>query len=205
MYKFTETGVLKGYLDAPWGLSELNGSDYGISGTDITKASARAWRQGGFNYTQSIAQNRLLEAASSGGALTPFQDGAGWEGTWTLPVCDMGTNDWNGQFGDSGVFPCCCGANCTDTAAFVKAANMHGFQTLLRGCKNQLDKSKGNGTLDFGDVDYGFGWQHSFPLVWAALPRAQKAGVAIGFIIGVPIVVSLLVCWCVGIASICCG
>jgi hypothetical protein len=80
---------------------------------DITKASARAFRIGGFNYTQSTAQNRIVDSLSSNGALTPFADGAGWEGTWTLPVCDTGTNNWNTQYGAQpsryGMLPCCCG------------------------------------------------------------------------------------------------
>jgi hypothetical protein len=80
---------------------------------DITKASARAFRVGGFSYTQDMAQERLVSSMSSNGTLTPFKDGAGWEGTWTLAVCDMGTHNWNTQFGNKtsryGVLPCCCG------------------------------------------------------------------------------------------------
>jgi len=80
----------------PWGLDRLNGSVYGISGgvricsiykphladheQDIAKASARAFRVGGFNYTQAMATSRIMSSLSSNGTLTPFLDGAGWEG-----------------------------------------------------------------------------------------------------------------------------
>jgi hypothetical protein len=112
-HRYDEDGILRGHLDKPWGLDELNGTHYGINGSDITKASARAFRVGGFNYSQDIAHSRIVKSISSNGLLTPFTDGAGWEGTWTLPVCDMGTHNWNTQYGNDtsryGMLPCCCG------------------------------------------------------------------------------------------------
>lgn len=174
-YLYHEDGVLKGHLDKPWGIDQLNASDYNISGSDITKASARAWKIGGFNYTQDMAFKQIQLSVSSNGTLTPYADGAGWIGTWTLPVCDIGTHQWNTQFGNKtsryGMLPCCCGPDCKDTAAFVKAANLHGFQTLLRGCKAQL-----HGTdLDFNNIDYGFKWKKSCALGWAEAPTWKKS------------------------------
>jgi hypothetical protein len=155
-YLYHEDGYLKGHLDKPWGLDQLNEPSYGISGNDITKASAGAWHIGGLNFTREMAYDLLQKAISSNGTLNPWRDGAGWPGTWLLPVCDMGTYNWNTQFGEKrgnyGMLPCCCGPHCRDTKAFVQAANMKNFKTLLHGCKKQLE----NSGIDFKTIDYGF-------------------------------------------------
>jgi len=78
-----------------------------------------------------------------------------------------------------------------DTKNFTDAANLHSFQTLLRGCKAQLKGSD----INYKDVNYGFGWQKSFPLFWATLSMAQKAGMALGIVFGATLV-SLLCCAC---------
>lgn len=115
LYRYIETGVLTGYLGKPWGLDALNGSAYGIPGPAITEAAARAYLYAGFNYTQQDVNDRITASLSSNGALTPFEDGPAWEGTWSLPVCDTGDMDWNSQYGQRkngqyGMLPCCCGA-----------------------------------------------------------------------------------------------
>ena len=90
------------------------------------------------------------------------------------------------------MLPCCCGnspfsstkpfhaprneltttgPDCKDTAAFVKAANLYGFQTLLRGCKAQLYGTD----LDFNSIDYGFKWKKSCPFGWAEAPTWKKS------------------------------
>lgn len=89
-YFYHESGTLKGYLDAPEGLAQLNESAWGISGGDISKASAASAKVGGFNYTEEMGRGALSEAIASNGSLSPWEDGAGWRGTWTMPVCDMG-------------------------------------------------------------------------------------------------------------------
>ncbi|OCK74569.1 hypothetical protein K432DRAFT_447221 [Lepidopterella palustris CBS 459.81] len=169
-YFYHEDGVLRGHIDKPWGLDNLNGSLYNITGTDITKASARAFKIGGFNFTRDMAFQQIEESVSSNGTLTPYLDGASWTGTWTIPVCDIGTHQWNTQYGKNGsrygMLPCCCGPNCTDTATFVKAANMNNFQTLLRGCKEQLKDTD----LDFNAIEYGFTLKHTCALGWAVSP-----------------------------------
>jgi hypothetical protein len=75
------------------------------------------------------------------------------------------------------------GPNCNDTAAFVKAANMQGFQTLLRACKEQY--------ADYESVDYGFQWKTSIPLKWAMWGIAKRIGfvlsTALSFGLAVPI------------------
>jgi hypothetical protein len=75
------------------------------------------------------------------------------------------------------------GPNCKDTAAFVKAANMQGFQTLLRACKGQY--------ANYESVDYGFEWKTSIPLKWAMWGIAKRIGfvlsTAASFGLAVPI------------------
>lgn len=185
-YAYRETGILRGYLDQPEGLDQLNDSAWGIAGSDISKSSAASAKTGGFNFTQDMAHEALASAIASNGTMSPWDDGAGWVGTWTLPVCALPRN-WNAQFANAssryGVLPCCCGEDCRDTKAFVAAANLVNFQTLLYGCEEQL---KGSG-IDFSTVDYGFGKKKgpaALPMYWATLGTGVKAGLAIGIIAG---------------------
>jgi hypothetical protein len=80
---------------------------------DISKASGAAYRVAGFNFTHEDENAQLQNSLASSGSISPFEQGAGWIGTWTLPVCDMGQNNWNTQYGDQssrfGLMPCCCG------------------------------------------------------------------------------------------------
>ena len=183
---------LKGYLDAPSSLSKLNNSIYGIDPADISRSSARAWAYAKSNYTNDDVMNRIEASVASNGTLTPFQDGPGWEGVWTIPVCDLGVHvEWNTQFGDQkeglGRLPCCCGPKCADTAEFVKAAGMKNYEVLRDGCERQLKGSD----INFSRVDYGFG---SF---WSRISIGQRAGIVIGVIF---LFVALLACFCC-----CCG
>jgi hypothetical protein len=118
--------------------------------------------------------NQLEEAFSSNGTVSPFKQGAGWVGTWTLPVCDMGANNWNTAYGAKptrfGLMPCCCGPNCSETKDFIKAANMQGFQTVLHACQAQLQKT----SIKYADVIYGIKWKRSYPLRFAAWNIWQK-------------------------------
>ncbi len=138
--------------------------------------------------------NRIEASVASNGTLTPFQDGPGWEGVWTIPVCDVGSHvEWNTQFWDKkegfGRLPCCCGPNCADTAEFVQAAGMKDFQTLLHGCKRQLKGTE----IDFSKVDYGF-QTDSFAHKWPTWSTGQRAGIVIGFIVAFAIAIMVLYC-----------
>lgn len=200
-YAYQESGILRGYLGKPKGLDQLNDSAWDISGTDITKSSAAAAKIGRYNFTQEMAHQAIHDAIASNGTLSPWEDGAGWRGTWTLPVCDMGTHNWNSQFDDTssryGMLPCCCGENCKDTKDFVKAANLVGFQTLLYGCEKQLKGSD----INFGDIDYGFKKKKSLPLYWATLNMAQRAGLGSGIVAGGLVVIFALICCLAGCCS----
>jgi hypothetical protein len=134
-YMYKESGTLQGYLDKPYGLDVLMNETYGINGSvspspfpsssrnlnvltadgqDISKSSARAFRVSGFNFTQDDSWQQLSDALASNSTSSPFLDGPGWTGTFTLPVCDIGTNNWTTAYGDTspgrfGKLPCCCG------------------------------------------------------------------------------------------------
>ena len=112
LYVYRETGHLQGYQDAPYGLQNLS-TDYQIPPTDITKSSALAWQMNISDLNQSEAFKIVTSALSNPNASDPFLQGPGWVGTWTIPVCDTGTQNWNTQYGDKkqgmGFLPCCCG------------------------------------------------------------------------------------------------
>ncbi|KAK4168142.1 hypothetical protein QBC43DRAFT_296821 [Cladorrhinum sp. PSN259] len=196
LYRMHE-GRMTSRLSKPEGLDDLNGTQFGISGYDITKSSARAFRAGGFNYTQEIQLKELEAAMASNHTLDPFAEGAGWSGTWTIPVCDTGKYDWNSQYDDStfkyGRLPCCCGADCKDTKAFVKAANILGSQTFLRVCYEQL---KPLANIEFEKIDYGYKREKTFPVVWKGWSDGKRAGVVIGMILGGVVVLSIMIIPC---------
>ena len=150
---YTPYWYRKGKLIAPPAILVLNGSLYGIKASQIAEASARAWEVAGNNYTEKVALKRMYTALRSNGSLTPFQDGAGWEGVFSLPVCDIGTrpkwlDDYSGK-----ILPCCCGKDCKDTREFVELAHLDKSHSWHRRCKKQLKDTE----LDFDKIDYGIG------------------------------------------------
>jgi hypothetical protein len=134
----------------PEAMTEL--PSYGIPLDAPTESSARAFEFKKYNYTNNVALEQL-HASLFNATSNPVLDGARWTGNWNITVCDMGDHlEWNGQYGESSMAPCCCGHNCEDTKTFVQLANLHGVQSYLKQCRKQL---KGT-DLDFDDIDYGF-------------------------------------------------
>jgi hypothetical protein len=147
-------------VKAPPGIQSLNNTLYNINSSQIAESSARAWEFAGNNCTHETALKRLQGSLLSKGALTPFQDGAGWEGVFTLPVCDIGNRPkWVVEYNQK-VLPCCCGVKCKDTKRFLKLAHLDKSQSFYKACKKQL---KGT-DLDFNSIDYGHGDQIPPPL-----------------------------------------
>ena len=131
----------------------LNGSFFNISASQVAESSGRAWEFAGNDYNDTISAQRLQTALLSKGALTPFQDGAGWEGVFNLPVCDVGYRPkWVNDYDDL-VLPCCCGVGCRDTKDFVSAANLNGSKSWLHNCEYHLMGTDLDGT----EIDYGLG------------------------------------------------
>ncbi|KAL1603764.1 hypothetical protein SLS60_005354 [Paraconiothyrium brasiliense] len=98
-YAYHESGILKGYLEPPSGLEHLNDTPWDISGIDISKSSAASFQTARFNFTETMGHDALADAIASNGTLSPWSDGAGWVGTWTLPVCRFPAGyNWNSQY-----------------------------------------------------------------------------------------------------------
>jgi hypothetical protein len=124
-YLYKETGTLRGHLDRPYGLDVLMNASYGINGTAITESTARAWRVAGFNFTTDDAWQQLSDSIASDSPTSPFLEGPAWIGTFTLPVCDIGTEDWTTAYGDTssgrfGKIPCCCGKSIQYSACQIR-------------------------------------------------------------------------------------
>lgn len=73
-------------LGRPQGLDDMNGTYFGITGRDVTKASAKSFRAGGFNYTNEDFITEMENLLANGGINAsigdPFKEGAGWAGTY---------------------------------------------------------------------------------------------------------------------------
>ncbi|KAF1810259.1 hypothetical protein P152DRAFT_106160 [Eremomyces bilateralis CBS 781.70] len=118
LYRYQEDGNIKGHVEQPWGLDKLRGAPYFITGEDIVKASVGAWRFAPTNYTYDQGIRQVIEMAISNQAVSPFKEGAGFSGTFTIPVCDTGKRNFNSQWTSpskrvvsTGKLPCCCGPN----------------------------------------------------------------------------------------------
>ncbi|KAF3921115.1 hypothetical protein AA313_de0210271 [Arthrobotrys entomopaga] len=182
-YFYYEYDVLVGYLDDPPALSFLK-SNFSISGNDISASAAAAFSLGGLNFTTEMAYQANSHPVHNNDSVIDFDNGAANAGTFNIPVCDA-KRQWSSinlnqsitQFGNGaisdkyGMLPCCCGPDCVDTAKFIELANMKGFQTLLRGCKSQLDKSTG---VQFDQINYGYKISNAIPYLWAIAPLWKR-------------------------------
>ena len=146
-----------GHLDKPYGYDSL--VDHGITPANITKASAQAYRAKGIitgtpalgTYDDVASQQVVANIGNGNGR----QLLGGLPGEWTLPVCAQGTNYWtwnydSGTVGTGGntpgnsMFPCACGPQGSETAAFLAAANFNYQNTymqegaLANGCTDIL-------------------------------------------------------------------
>ncbi|KAI9876348.1 MAG: hypothetical protein M1830_006697 [Pleopsidium flavum] len=163
LYRFDEHGNHDGALDKPWGMEDL--SSVGLNPAWVTESSAKSYRasQNGYNYDQKIGTQRILATASKSG-IAQFNNRAGrLPGTWTIPVCDMGTyTKWNQDYisnpasGEtySSPLPCICGPGGSRTAAFTKEAQMTNFDTLIDWCYQQTRSIDWPAGVD--KIDYGF-------------------------------------------------
>ena len=160
----------------------------------IPQAAGRAWEAAGHNYTYEVAKRRILDAVASPKTLNPFGDGAGWEGVYTLPVCDVGDHkDWLPEYGSQSTnkLPCCCGFNCVDTRNFIETANLNKSVDFWIQCKKQLHSTD----LDFSKIDYGIDAGSALNRFWHGLSRGETAGICIGIIVGCLLVLCLPL-WC---------
>ncbi|KAL8792158.1 MAG: hypothetical protein Q9195_005254 [Heterodermia aff. obscurata] len=135
-----------GWVNSPPGADQLGQGDYiGVSVQDIINSSLDSYNVAGYNYTADTATQRAQSALESQWA-NPGAQGPSWEGTFTIPVCDvsaiLGANLYDGQFilQDYGhdSRPVWCGPICSNnpdqTKAFIAAAQMTNFQSPKHLC-----------------------------------------------------------------------
>jgi len=85
-----------------------------------------------------------------------FLAGASFEGVWTLPVCDVGSNpSWIAN-DDAGFLPCCCGINCNQTQEFQSVANMAGNKAVNAACAKQFSGYKATSGANFRPQPFAF-------------------------------------------------
>ncbi|KAI9681322.1 MAG: hypothetical protein M1817_002605 [Caeruleum heppii] len=138
-----------GHTEKPPGFDELGKGVYaGITVEHIINSSLDAYNSAGYAYTATMARNRA-EAAIKNGEKNPAEFGAGWEGIFTIPVCDVGSMVMDAKtkrkehilkpYGSAHT-PQWCGPICSNNPAqyieFIKAARMEGFQSPTVFCRD---------------------------------------------------------------------
>ena len=171
LYRFNEDGPYQGHLAYPYGADKMGEQPFGLDVAWVTKGSANSYRAqnngvGGFNYDSTQAPGNVTGVIEQVG-LTHSLDGLRTvPGVWNISVCDMGDHsDWNVDYSVKAqtttsqddlafIFPCCCGPQCSQTQAWVAAANMNNFKTLVANCQRQMALCKA-WPADVTTIDYG--------------------------------------------------
>lgn len=100
------------------------------------------------NYTLSSYATRIEASLGTSNTTSAFDQGVAFQGTWTIPVCDVGSNtNWVGNE-DSAGMPCCCGpaadgTSCKETKEFIYAANLDEWGQFYADCKEQYPGFEG--------------------------------------------------------------
>ncbi|KAI9699734.1 MAG: hypothetical protein M1836_002768 [Candelina mexicana] len=160
-YNFIEVKGEGGGVGWPWGADKLE-KTVNITMKAVTEASAKSYRlmkdTGGdpFNFTQTNGTAAFLFSAFTPRSSpsdynnTDLSESVGrFPGSWTLPVCDISTwnYEWNwdytqANFDSKGAYwthpPCLCGPQALETFDWAKAAGMQEFQTFWDRCEQVL-------------------------------------------------------------------
>ncbi|KAI9804196.1 MAG: hypothetical protein M1825_001598 [Sarcosagium campestre] len=140
-----------GNVDIPPGLTDLNAE--GITIQDIIGASVDAYKIAGLDYSPDMHLNRTQQALSDA-SIAPNVGGPSWEGTFTIPVCDItpilnidGKNfpkkdvilqPYGAKKVPQWCAPICAGPNGSadfeTTQRWVEAAQMKNFQSFQAYC-----------------------------------------------------------------------
>lgn len=173
LYSLTHDGK---YIN-PAGLDALDNSTFDISASKITAGSLHSFLAQGFNYTldDDHRDTRIEASLGTNSTTQAFDQGVAFQGTWTLPVCDVGSNtNWVGNYDTAG-FPCCCGAKsgdgatCTQTNDFINTANMAEWGKFYDDCKAQYPGFEGPaGKKNAGCKSHGWRWWTILLVVSAA-------------------------------------
>lgn len=135
-----------GWVDPPPGADQLGLGDYsGVTVQDVINSSLDSYNVAGYSYNADTAAQRAKSALQDQWA-NPGSQGPSWEGTFTIPVCDVGAaveaGFPNGEFilqeygHDSRPVWCgpICGKSADQTKAFIAAAQMDDFQSPKHLC-----------------------------------------------------------------------
>ncbi|KAI2466895.1 hypothetical protein F4781DRAFT_433990 [Annulohypoxylon bovei var. microspora] len=138
-----------GYVTMPPGADKLGQGDYaGVTVADVISSSIDSYNVAEYNYDANKAAERVHEALQ-GGWRNPGSQGPSWEGTFTIPVCDVsgavGQNWMDKQYileqygGNSR--PVWCGPICSNdwdkTKRFISAAKMDNFKSPKHVCTDK--------------------------------------------------------------------
>ncbi|KAL6718497.1 hypothetical protein ACLMJK_004589 [Lecanora helva] len=138
-----------GWVNATPGMDQLGNGDYaGVKVQDLISSSLDSYNVAGYNYDNTTAYNRAKSALEDGWR-NPAQQGPSWEGTFTIPVCDVSNaiadpnferKEWILQPYGHDSRPNWCGPICSGdlqkTRDFIHAANMDGFKSPKHLCDN---------------------------------------------------------------------
>ncbi|KAI9758087.1 MAG: hypothetical protein M1835_000623 [Candelina submexicana] len=137
-----------GWVNPPKGMDQLGKGDYaGIKVQDIISSSLDSYNVAGYSYTADTAHDRALSALRDHWR-NPGDQGPSWEGTFTIPVCDVSwainnkveRKEWILQpYGHDSRPNWCghiCGGDAQKTKEFIQAANMNGFKSPTYLCSN---------------------------------------------------------------------
>lgn len=137
-----------GNVDFPLGADKLGQGDYvGVKVADVINSSLDSFNVAGYSYTVETAAKRAQSALADGWR-NPAAQGPSWEGTFTIPVCDVGgavgsnieRKEWILQDYGQEARPNWCGPICSGNAQttkdFIHTANMDGFQSPKHLCSS---------------------------------------------------------------------
>ncbi|EMR65549.1 hypothetical protein MGN70_012825 [Eutypa lata] len=135
-----------GYVTVPPGADQLGQGDFaGVTVADVINSSLDSYNVAEYAYDADKAAERVQDALG-GGWQNPGAQGPSWEGTFTVPVCDVSdavNQDWYMkeyilEDHDENARPVWCGPICSNdwdkTKRFIEAAGMGGFKSPKHIC-----------------------------------------------------------------------
>ena len=152
LYYWQENDVISvtahqwGWVSFPPGADKLGQGDFSlVTVPNVISSSLDAYNVAGYNYNNVTSYQRAQSALVDGWA-NPGYLGAAWEGTFTIPVCDISQTITSEYFDKAYILqdydhdsrPVWCGPICKGdvqtTKDFIHAANMDGFESPRHLC-----------------------------------------------------------------------
>ncbi|KAG8533909.1 uncharacterized protein KY384_001650 [Bacidia gigantensis] len=161
-YNFIQAATVNsdelGGVNFPWGAEEYLASKHDIDMRWITESSAKSYRLAKahgldpYNFPGPEGSSLFLSEAYDGppGDTAITEMACRYPGSWTLPVCDMGTwgAAWNWNYADDKSMreqtyefpPCLCGNGDGDMVDWANAAGLFDFKTFWHRCEEEMEK-----------------------------------------------------------------